>query len=98
MPRGEQIRPLPPRSSSQPAARVPQNRSATLAADPDGGVWVGGTQGLAHADLGRAHVRTLTVPVDLPAAVRDLLADGDYLWAATDSGLVRFDRRAALNR
>ena len=73
-------------------------RPTTLAADPDGGVWVGGTQGLAHADLGRAHVRTLTVPVDLPAAVRDLLADGDYLWAATDSGLVRFDRRAALNR
>jgi ligand-binding sensor domain-containing protein len=36
--------------------------------------------------------------VDLPAAVRDVLADQDYLWVATDSGLVRFDRRAALNR
>ena len=75
---------------------------AVLAADPDGGVWIGGTQGLAHADWGggggRAFIRTLTVPVDLPAAVRDVLADGDYLWAATDSGLVRFDRRAALNR
>ena len=34
MPRGEQIRPLPPRSSFQPAARVPQNRSAKLAAKP----------------------------------------------------------------
>jgi ligand-binding sensor domain-containing protein len=73
-------------------------RPTRLAADPDGGVWIGGTQGLAHADLGRAFVRTLTVPVDLPAAVRDLLADGDYLWAATDSGLVRFDRRTARNR
>lgn len=73
-------------------------RPTTLAADPDGGVWVGGTQGLARVDLGRAFVRTLTVPMDLPAAVRDVLADGDYLWAATDSGLVRFDRRAARNR
>jgi ligand-binding sensor domain-containing protein len=69
-----------------------------LAADPDGGVWIGGTHGLAHADLGRAFIRTLTVPVDLPAAVRDVLADRAYLWTATDSGLVRFDRRAALNR
>jgi ligand-binding sensor domain-containing protein len=73
-------------------------RPTALTADPDGGLWVGGTQGLAHVDLGRAHVRTLTIPVDVPAAVRDLLADGDYLWTATDSGLVRFDRRAALNR
>jgi ligand-binding sensor domain-containing protein len=69
-----------------------------LAADPDGGVWIGGTLGLGHADLGRASVRTLTVPVDLPAAVRDIVADQDYLWTATDSGLVRFDRRAVLNR
>ena len=73
-------------------------RPTALAADPDGGVWIGGTQGLARADLGRAFVRTLTVPVDLPATVRDVLADQDYLWVATDSGLVRFDRRAALNR
>jgi ligand-binding sensor domain-containing protein len=73
-------------------------RPTALAADPDGGVWIGGTQGLGHADLGRAFVRTFTVPTDLPAAVRDVFADQDYLWAATDSGLVRFDRRAALNR
>ena len=73
-------------------------RPTALAPDPDGGVWIGGTQGLARADLGRAFVRTLTVPTDLPAAVRDVLADQDYLWAATDSGLVRFDRRAVRNR
>jgi len=70
----------------------------TLAADPEGGVWIGGTQGLARADLGRAYIRVLTVPVDVPAAVRDVVADRDYVWAATDSGLVRFDRRAALAR
>ena len=73
-------------------------RPTALAADPDGGVWIGGTQGLARADLARAFVRTLTVPMDLPAPVRDLLADADYLWAATDSGLVRFDRRAVRSR
>lgn len=74
-----------------PALGVP----TVLAPDPDGGVWIGGTQGLARVDLGRSLIRTLTVPVDLPAAVRDILADDDYLWAATDRGLVRFDRRAA---
>lgn len=73
-------------------------RPTALAADPDGGVWIGGTQGLARADLARAFVRTLTVPMDLPAPVRDVLADADYVWAATDSGLVRFDRRAARSR
>lgn len=80
--------------SLPPALGLP----TVLVPDPDGGVWIGGTQGLARVDIGRSFVRTLTVPVDLPAAVRDILADGDYLWAATDSGLVRFDRRAALNR
>jgi len=73
-------------------------RPTSLAADPDGGVWIGGTQGLARADLGRSLIRTLTVPMDLPAPVRDVLADADYLWAATDSGLVRFDRRAVRSR
>jgi hypothetical protein len=27
---------------------------------------------------------------DLPGAVNDLAVDDDYLWAATDGGLVRF--------
>jgi hypothetical protein len=73
-------------------------RPTALAADPDGGMWVGGTLGLAFAAVGRAEVRVLTVPLDLPAAVRDVAAAGRWLWVATDSGLVRFDRRAAANR
>ncbi|HEY3279753.1 MAG TPA: hypothetical protein VGJ83_04505 [Gemmatimonadales bacterium] len=73
-------------------------RPTALAADPDGGMWVGGTQGLARAVLGRAQVRLLTVPLDLPAAVRDVAVDDAWLWVATDSGLVRFDRRAAASR
>ncbi len=73
-------------------------RPTALAGDPDGGLWIGGTFGLTHTSLGpgRGHFRLLTVPLDLPGAVRDVAADGDWLWVATDSGLVRFDRRAAL--
>jgi len=29
------------------------------------------------------------VPFEVPAPVRDLAADRDFLWAATDSGLMR---------
>jgi ligand-binding sensor domain-containing protein len=69
-----------------------------LAPDPDGGVWLGGTQGLAHVDFANPHIRVLSVPLSVPAGARDILTDDKYLWVATDSGLVRFDRRAALNR
>ena len=37
----------------------------------------------------------LTIPFDVPAAVRDVVVDRTFLWVATDSGLVRFDRDAA---
>lgn len=61
---------------------------------PEGGLWIGGTQGLAHAVLAPAPRLTAIPAPAVPTAVRDLVVDGDYLWAATDSGLVRFDRRA----
>ena len=54
-----------------------------------GSLWVGGTAGLAQVDLARAFVHVHPVPFDIPAAVRDLAAGGDFLWAATDSGVVR---------
>jgi hypothetical protein len=69
-----------------------------LAPAPDGGLWIGGTHGLAFAELFPTPlVSVLPAPTVVPAAVRDLALDGDYLWAATDSGLVRFDRRALRN-
>jgi hypothetical protein len=69
-----------------------------LAPAPEGGLWIGGTQGLALAELFPTPlVSVLPAPVVVPAAVRDLALDRDYLWAATDSGLVRFDRRALRN-
>mgnify|MGYP001425985975 CR=1 FL=1 len=72
-------------------------RLTTLAGDA-GGVWVGGTGGLAFWHVGAGTFRALVVPLDLPAPVRDVAVAPPWLWVATDSGLVRFDRRAALER
>ncbi len=82
-------------------ARAELGRVTALAADGgsepgDGGVWIGGTNGLAFWNLARGTFRTLQVPLDLPAAVRDVAVDPSYLWVATDSGLVRLARAAAL--
>lgn len=60
-----------------------------LAATSDRGVWIGGLQGLAQADLARRLIHVLTVPYEIPAPVRDVLTDREFIWAATDSGLVR---------
>lgn len=68
-----------------PALGVP----TALVARPGGDLWVGGTRGLAQADIRRGLMHVYAVPFEIPAPVRDLAADRDYLWAATDSGLVR---------
>ncbi len=60
-----------------------------LAFDPVHGLWIGGTRGLGQVQLERAIVQVHGVPYEMPAAVRDLTIDRDYVWAATDSGLVR---------
>lgn len=70
----------------------------TALAGDSGGVWVGGVAGLAFVAQAGGSARTLRVPFDLPAAVRDVVVDPPWLWVATDSGLVRFSRRAALGR
>lgn len=69
-------------------------RPTAIAAD-SGGVWLGGTTGLAWVDARTGAARVLTMPWDVPAAVRDVVVDRSMLWVATDSGLVRFDRDAA---
>ena len=61
----------------------------TAIADHDGALWVGGTRGLAQADIANGSVHLYPVPFDVPAPVRDLTSDRDFLWAATDSGVVR---------
>jgi hypothetical protein len=70
----------------------------TAVAGDEGGAWIGGTQGLAFWSIGQGSFHALRVPLDLPAAVRDVAVAPPWLWVATDSGLVRFDRRAALGR
>ena len=61
----------------------------------DDGVWIAGSSGVAFWDPARGHFQVLHVPYDVPAAARDLALDPTYLWIATDSGVVRFDRDAA---
>jgi ligand-binding sensor domain-containing protein len=70
------------------------NLSAVLgglvAFTPDGpGFWVAGERGVAFARLSTPPLRPLREG-DLPGNSKDLAVDGDYLWVATDGGLVRF--------
>lgn len=60
-----------------------------LAATTGGELWIGGTRGLAQAQIARGLMHVYAVPFDIPGPIRDLAADRGYLWAATDSGLVR---------
>lgn len=66
----------------------------TAAASDGGGVWLGGTLGLAWWDIGRGMYQRLTIPGDLPAPVRDVQASPRWVWVATDSGVVRLRRDA----
>jgi hypothetical protein len=53
------------------------------------GFWVAGERGVAFARLSTPPVRPLREG-DLPGNSNDLTVNGDYLWVATDGGLVRF--------
>ena len=58
--------------------------------EPDGpGFWVAGDRGIGFARLGTPPLHPLRQG-DLPAPANDLTVNGDYLWVATDAGLVRF--------
>ncbi|MGH7675112.1 MAG: hypothetical protein ACREMV_07555 [Gemmatimonadales bacterium] len=75
-------------------------RLTSLAGDAtgDGVVWVGGSDALAGWSVAAGTFTLLRVPGDLPAGVRDLVANGPFLWVATEAGVVRLARRAALGR
>jgi hypothetical protein len=66
----------------------------TAAGSDAGGVWLGGTLGLAWWNIGRGVYRRLEIPGDLPAPVRDVQASPHWVWVATDSGVVRLRREA----
>ena len=61
----------------------------TALAGYNGDLWIGGTRGLAQGGIAGSLIHVHTVPFEVPAPVRDLGADRDFLWAATDSGLMR---------
>jgi hypothetical protein len=53
------------------------------------GFWIAGDRGVAFARLTTPPVRPLR-DGDLPGAANDLAVDDQFLWVATDGGLVRF--------
>lgn len=53
------------------------------------GFWVAGDRGVGYARLSTPPLRPLREG-DLPGAANDLAVDDEYLWVATDAGLVRF--------
>jgi hypothetical protein len=53
------------------------------------GFWVAGDRGVGFVGLTTPPIRPLREG-DLPGAVNDLAVDDDYLWVATNGGLVRF--------
>ena len=64
---------------------------------PDaGGVWIGGQRGIAFFRFAIRDYRFYRVPGDVPGPVRDLVVNGEYLWVATEAGLVRFARAALI--
>lgn len=71
--------------------RVPLGRIGAAASDA-GGVWLGGSIGLAWWRIGRKEFRAQSIPGDLPAPVRDVVVATPWLWVATDSGVVRLRR------
>jgi ligand-binding sensor domain-containing protein len=53
------------------------------------GFWVAGDRAVGYVGLNTPPLRPLREG-DLPGAVNDLAVDDQYLWVATDAGLVRF--------
>jgi len=67
------------------------------ALSPDvGGVWLGGTRGFAFYRFDARAFSFFDARGDVPGPVRDVAAGDQYLWVATDAGLVRFTKRAIL--
>jgi hypothetical protein len=77
---------------------APVGRLRTLTPDAAAGVvWVGGSAGVASWRVGAGVFRAAR-PFDVPAGARDIVVRPPYLWIATDSGVVRLRREAAIAR
>jgi ligand-binding sensor domain-containing protein len=54
------------------------------------GFWVAGDRGVGFATVDRSVLSFLSLGDDLPGIPLDLAVQGDYLWVATDVGVVRW--------
>jgi hypothetical protein len=61
-----------------------------------GGVWIAGQRGVAFYGFGTRAYAIFNAPDDLPAPVRDMAVTEQYVWLATEAGLVRFEKQALL--
>jgi ligand-binding sensor domain-containing protein len=77
--------------------RAALGRIGGVASDA-GGVWLGGSLGLAWYNIGRKRFQVLNIPGDLPAPVRDVAVAAPWVWVATDSGVVRLRRDEVTGR
>lgn len=64
-----------------------------VAADERNGFWVAGTQGLAYYEPARNVWNALVSPGDVPMPVRGVTSTRNYVWIATDVGVLRYQRR-----
>lgn len=67
-------------------------RLRSLVVDGEG-VWLAGERGAGWARLGLPVVRPV-LEGDIPGDARDVAVDEDYVWIASEGGVVRFTREA----
>lgn len=67
-----------------------------IVADERAGFWVSGTSGFAYFEPSRPTWSALVSPGDVPLPVRDIAATRNYVWVATEVGVVRYERRVLL--
>jgi len=67
-----------------------------IVADERAGFWVAGSSGFAWFEPSHPLWIALVSPGDVPLPVRDIAATRDYVYVATDAGVVRYERRVLL--
>ncbi len=67
-------------------------RLTAITADRSG-FWVSGELGIAWFDPSRPAWNALVSAGDVPQPVRDIAVSRDYVWIATDIGVVRYEKR-----
>lgn len=86
-----------PDGAWQNEGRIVSNIGLLRKLAPDsGGVWIGGDQGFAFFRFAFREFTFFNARGDIPGRVQDMAVSNEYLWIATEGGLVRFSKRALL--